>query len=108
YIECSSGEEPKTHNRIVDAEPDCIQSAVVSHRDVFVCCNGVDTKRLLGLSRTRVLEKAEALGGNAMIDERHVPFFRPLWSCAICKQDTKRGTFYRVSVTGFFFLAVHV
>jgi len=91
YIECSSGQELKTHNRIVDAQPDCIQSAVVTHHDVFVCSNGVDTKRLLVLSRNRVLERAEALGGNSMIDES--------WSCTICKQETKRGTCYRVSIS---------
>ncbi|KAF8521476.1 hypothetical protein JB92DRAFT_2890475 [Gautieria morchelliformis] len=90
-VECSSGTELKTHPRIIDANPECRDSDVIMHRDVFVCLDGVDTRRLLLLTRRRVFEKVELLGGNAIIDER--------WSCKICKHETRRGIVYRISIT---------
>lgn len=70
HVECSSGWELKTHSRIVDAHPECRKSDMIIHQDLFVCLNGVDTKRLLLLARRRVFQKVELLGGNAIIDER--------------------------------------
>lgn len=70
HVECSSGAELKTHPRIVDAHPECRNSDVITHQDLFVCLSGVDTKRLLLLARRRVFQKVELLGGNAIVDER--------------------------------------
>lgn len=90
HIQCSSGEELKTHGRLVDGKPECRKSDIITHQDVFSCLNGVDTARLLLLSRRRVFEKVVLLGGNALIDER--------WSCTICKHQTRRGVMYKVSI----------
>jgi len=89
-IECSSGLELKTHDRLVDGKPECRKNDVITHQDVFVCLNGVDTARLLLFSRKRVFERVELLGGNAIIDER--------WSCTICKHQTRHGIMYKVSI----------
>lgn len=70
-LDCSSGSVPKTHGTIVDAGPQCKESAVVVHHDSFLCQDAVNTTRLLNLSRKRVLEKVCTLGGNAVVDERY-------------------------------------
>lgn len=74
HIVCSSGSELKTHGRLVDGRPDCRKTDVITHQDVFVCLNGVDTLRLLVLARRRVFAKVELLGGNAIIDERYLAY----------------------------------
>jgi len=68
-LECSSGDVLKTHYRIVDAKPECRNAATVKSYHFFECKDGVDSQRLLGLARGKVMERVEQLGGNTIVNE---------------------------------------
>ncbi|KIJ40200.1 hypothetical protein M422DRAFT_174167 [Sphaerobolus stellatus SS14] len=90
-LTCSSGAEAKTHDLIVDSNPECRNTAVIVYRDVSECRDGVDVQRLLRLSRAKVMQRVEKLGGNTIVHEK--------WSCLITKHPSKQTTAYRVSIT---------
>lgn len=87
-LESSSGDEPRTH-------PVLCGEGVVSARKVplqeqrrFLCRGGVDVKRLLRTLRATLLEEAQMIGANVLVDEQ--------WTCYI--HAPKRDGLYKVDM----------
>jgi len=75
----------------MDSKPECRGEATVVCKDFFECRGAVDVQRLLRLSRGRVVEQVEKLGGTTIVHEK--------WSCSITKHPNKQATMYRVLIT---------
>lgn len=91
-LTCSSGDEPRTHAQLVDANPTCRHEPIIVH----VACevrDGVNTKALLAYTRGKVLSRALSLGGDTLLNER--------WTCRVCTAASARGPAgqYKVFIT---------
>lgn len=65
-INSSSG---SAHSRKINVKP--VKSGPrVAHTEQFLCKGGVDTGRLLDLSRKALYSRAKAMGGNVLLDEQ--------------------------------------
>ncbi|KAH7920182.1 hypothetical protein BV22DRAFT_1021700 [Leucogyrophana mollusca] len=85
HVDSASG-DPQTHPSLRGEDATCKRKVPMGHGDVFVCTGAVDVAKLLRGSRASLLEKAELLGGNVLVDES--------WSCTICgPKNRKDGTF---------------
>lgn len=104
HIQSSSGDEPLTH-------PDLTSQAVITNGphlstdELFICADGVDVPRLLKVTRSTLYDKAQTLGGNALINEEYAcprlhlqishPYSTFRWSCTICGPKHRRnGNFH--------------
>ncbi|KAI6159554.1 hypothetical protein EDD17DRAFT_894810 [Pisolithus thermaeus] len=72
-IKSSSG-PARTHAVLADSKPVKVGPRVI-HTEHFICKGGVDSGRLLDLSRKKLYMTAKAMGGNVLLDEQ--------WDCRI-------------------------
>lgn len=80
-LDFSSG-EPQTHPSCLSGESAMPRSRdSLVHTDIFTCKGAVDVPKLLRASRASLLEKAEYLGANVLVDERCV--FHVLAACPL-------------------------
>ncbi|KAI6116263.1 hypothetical protein EDD16DRAFT_1475094 [Pisolithus croceorrhizus] len=89
-LHCSSGDEPQTHPSLSGESATCRRRVPIVHSDLFTCKGGVDVPKLLRATRMSLLEKAEFLGGNVLVEES--------WELTIRMPKDPRHGPYRVRV----------
>ncbi|KAK0452693.1 hypothetical protein EV421DRAFT_923416 [Armillaria borealis] len=99
--ESSSGDAPQSHFGVEEGM-ECQKREPMEVTDTFICLGAVNVKLLLRASRGVLLETAEHIGGNVLIDERYVPRIHglfivahrnPRWTCTIREPKNRNGTF---------------
>jgi len=84
-LDFASG-EPITHPSLCGEDATCKRRVPLVHGDLFLCKGAVDVSKLLRGSRASLLEKAEFLGANVLVEES--------WVCNIrIPKNRKDGTF---------------
>lgn len=73
----SSGDAPQSHFGVEEGM-ECQKREPMEVTDTFICLGAVNVKLLLRASRGVLLETAEHIGGNVLVDERYVPRIRSL------------------------------
>lgn len=71
HIDSSSGEAPQSHPGVLEAAMSD-QRKALNHKATFICSGAVNVGHLLRLSRKQLVEIAEEIGANALVDERCV------------------------------------
>ncbi|EGO29646.1 hypothetical protein SERLADRAFT_378817, partial [Serpula lacrymans var. lacrymans S7.9] len=99
HIESTSG-DPQSHPSLAEEGATCKRKVPIVQSDLFICVGAVDVTKLLRGSRATLLEKAEFLGGNVLVDE--------YWTCTICGPKNRRNGTFRVHVRYLFFCPRHV
>ncbi|KAJ7740016.1 hypothetical protein DFH07DRAFT_71681 [Mycena maculata] len=94
HIQSSSGEDPQSHPGVVEATTSPTRERL-QHTDIFICGGAVNVGHLLRATRKTLLEEAELMGANALVDEQ--------WNCTICgPKHRPNGTFkVQISYTAF-------
>jgi hypothetical protein len=89
HLTSNSG-EPQTHSPLLE-DTKTKRKLPMSRFETFTCSGGVDTTKLIRAARMSLIENAEIIGANALVDEQ--------WTCTICRPKNRRnsGT-YRVHV----------
>ncbi|KAJ7072119.1 hypothetical protein C8F01DRAFT_1243197 [Mycena amicta] len=88
HIESSSG-EPQSHPGILEGASELREP--ITHRDVFICTDAVNVVQLLRATRNTLLEDAEFMGANALLDEH--------WDCTICGPKHRRNGSFKVEIS---------
>ncbi|GJE85512.1 hypothetical protein PsYK624_015910 [Phanerochaete sordida] len=86
-IECASG-EPSTHDVLQGEGVVSARKVPLQEQRRFLCRGGVDAKRLLRTMRATLLEEAQMIGANVLVDEQ--------WTCYI--HAPKRDGIYKVDM----------
>ncbi|KAI6000110.1 hypothetical protein EDC04DRAFT_2584208 [Pisolithus marmoratus] len=89
-LNCSSGDEPQTHPSLAGEGATGRRRVSVVHSDLFTCKGGVDVPKLLRATRMSLLEKAEFLGANVLVEES--------WEFTIRIPKDPRHRLYKVRV----------
>lgn len=76
-IDFTSG-EPKTHSSLQGEGATSSRKVPVEQNDLFSCMGAVDVPKLLRGSRASLLERAEFIGANVLVDERCVRLWKVL------------------------------
>ncbi|KAJ7108558.1 hypothetical protein C8R44DRAFT_636374 [Mycena epipterygia] len=85
HIESSSGEDPQSHPGVLEAVTSP-KREILRHTDVFICDGAVNVAQLLRATRNTLMEDAEVMGANVLVDEQ--------WNCTICgPKHRPNGTF---------------
>lgn len=97
-VKSSSG-PARTHAVLADTKPVKVGPRVI-HTEQFICKGGVDTGRLLDISRKKLYTTAKAMGGNVLLDEQ--------WDCSIRHPKLQKHEFkvtirYSATVARSFF-----
>ncbi|KIM70621.1 hypothetical protein SCLCIDRAFT_100849 [Scleroderma citrinum Foug A] len=82
--------DPQTHPCLFGEGTTPRNRVSLVHSDLFTCKGAVDVPKLLRASRASLLEKAEYLGGNILVEES--------WGCTIRMPKVARQGSYRVRV----------
>lgn len=85
----NSGDESKTHEVLAEEDLSHIVQLPTQY-DTFLCMDGVDTGVLLRASRASLLGAAEAIGGNALVNEK--------WNCHVSPRRSSKGL-YKIQIT---------
>ncbi|KAF8186966.1 hypothetical protein K438DRAFT_1907573 [Mycena galopus ATCC 62051] len=96
HIESSSGEDPQSHPDVLEAVTSTTARAPLRHIDTFICTGAVNVAQLLRFTRNSLMEVAQFIGANALVDEK--------WDCTILRPKPGRtnGTFkVQISYTAF-------
>ncbi|KAJ6487913.1 hypothetical protein C8R45DRAFT_994876 [Mycena sanguinolenta] len=92
-IESSSGEDPQSHPDVLEGVTGPARKPL-SHTDIFICDGAVNVVQLLRFTRSSLMELAELIGANALVDEK--------WDCTILRPKpgrTNRTFKVRISYT---------
>ncbi|KAL4079555.1 hypothetical protein J3A83DRAFT_4210618 [Scleroderma citrinum] len=81
--------EPQTHPSLCGEGATARRVSLV-HSDLFICKGAVDVLKLLRASRASLLEKAEYIGANVLLEES--------WGCTIRMPKVARQGSYRVRI----------
>ncbi|KAG6334928.1 hypothetical protein ID866_4170 [Astraeus odoratus] len=87
-IKSSSG-PARTHDTLTNTKPLKVGPRVV-HTEQFLCKGGVDTGRLLDLSRKGLFATAKEMGGNILLDEQ--------WDCSIRHPGLQKNHEFKVII----------
>ncbi|KAF7351240.1 hypothetical protein MSAN_01555500 [Mycena sanguinolenta] len=93
HIESSSGEDPQSHPDVLAGVTSTARKPL-SHTDIFICDGAVNAGQLLRFTRRSLMEVAELIGANALVDEK--------WDCTILRPKpgrTNRTFKVRISYT---------
>lgn len=71
HIESSSGEEPQSHLDVLEAVTSTAREPL-HHTDTFICDGAVNVVQLLRATRNSLMELAEFIGANALVEEKSV------------------------------------
>ncbi|KAJ7158238.1 hypothetical protein C8R43DRAFT_882506 [Mycena crocata] len=74
HIQSSSGEDPQSHPGLLEAITSPKREKL-QHNDTFICAGAVNVAQLLRATRNTLIEVAEFVGANALVEER--------WDCTI-------------------------
>jgi hypothetical protein len=109
-IDSTSG-EPQTHHSLQGHGAISIRKVPLVHTDLFSCRDAVDVPKLLRGSRASLLERAEFMGANVLVDERCVHLIvvhlsvsvadslcSTSWECSIRVPKDRRHGSYKVQV----------
>ncbi|TRM64084.1 hypothetical protein BD626DRAFT_401410 [Schizophyllum amplum] len=89
-VTSSSGEKPSSHASI-EENMTTTKRVPLQRKDEYICMGGVNATVLLRATRTQLMETAELLGANVLVDEH--------WEVIInCPKNTRTGS-YKVVVT---------
>ncbi|KAJ7211298.1 hypothetical protein GGX14DRAFT_363037 [Mycena pura] len=88
HIHSSSGAEPQSHPGALEGASELRQP--LQHRDVFICHDAVNAGQLLRATRNVLVEEAEFVGANALVDEQ--------WDCTICGPKHRRNGTFKVEI----------
>lgn len=83
HVESTSGDSPQSHPGLAEAASP--KKEPLELTEVFVCIGGVNLTTLLRATRGALMETAEALGANALVEEQcvfsrlHVALSQPLF-----------------------------
>jgi len=88
-LDFASG-QPVTHISLCGEDATCKRRVPLVHGDLFLCKGAVDVCKLLRGSRASLLEKAEFLGANVLVDES--------WVCNIRIPKNRRDGTFRVQI----------
>jgi len=91
-IDSTSG-EPQTHHSLQGHGAISIRKVPLVHTDLFSCRDAVDVPKLLRGSRASLLERAEFMGANVLVDES--------WECSIRVPKDRRHGSYKVQIRYF-------
>lgn len=92
-IESSSGEDPQSHPGVEEAVTSTAREPLW-RTDVFICDGAVNGAQLLRVVRNTLMELAELIGANALVDERCVTrpgFLRIKLHIPLCVGGTARS-----------------
>ncbi|KAF7306073.1 hypothetical protein HMN09_00762200 [Mycena chlorophos] len=89
HIQSSSGSEPQSHPAVLEGASE--EREPVEHRDVFICADAVNVGQLLRATRNALMEDAESMGANALVDEH--------WEVTICGPKHRRNGSFKVEVS---------
>ncbi|KAJ7269824.1 hypothetical protein C8J57DRAFT_1066117 [Mycena rebaudengoi] len=90
HIDSSSGEAPQSHPGVLEAAMSD-QRKALNHKATFICSGAVNVGHLLRLSRKQLVEIAEEIGANALVDER--------WDCTICGPKHRPNGTFKVDIS---------
>ncbi|KAG1753536.1 uncharacterized protein EDB91DRAFT_1214802 [Suillus paluster] len=88
-IDSTSG-EPQTHPLLQGEGATSKRKVPLVQSDLFSCRDAVDVKKLLRGSRASLLERAEFMGANVLVDES--------WECSIRVPRDKRQGYFKVQI----------
>ncbi|KAG7441146.1 uncharacterized protein BT62DRAFT_982901 [Guyanagaster necrorhizus] len=91
-IESSSGVAPQSHPGVEEGMG-CQKREPMEVTDTFICLGAVNVKLLLRASRGVLLETAEHIGGNVLVDER--------WTCTIREPKNRPNGTFKVQIHYF-------
>jgi len=89
FIDSTSG-EPQTHPLLRGEGVTSKRKVPLVQSDLFFCRDAVDVPKLLRGSRASLLERAENIGANVLVDES--------WECSIRVPRDRRHGSYKVQV----------
>lgn len=69
HIQSNSGDQPITHPSLTGEGAVSVRQVPLYTEERYVCKDGVDVVKLLRTTRAALMERAEAIGGNALINE---------------------------------------
>ncbi|KAK7684537.1 hypothetical protein QCA50_012484 [Cerrena zonata] len=90
HIESSSGDQPYTHPSLAGEGVTSARKVPLYTEERYNCKDGVDVAKLLRTTRASLLEKAEAIGANALVNEE--------WTTTVCGPRHRRDGSFRVYV----------
>ncbi|KAH9836371.1 uncharacterized protein C8Q71DRAFT_80209 [Rhodofomes roseus] len=76
HIHSDSGDEPWRDERFWGEGALSVKRVPLEREDTFECRDGVDAAKLVRLARASLLEEAQSIGANVLVDEQ--------WSCHVC------------------------
>ncbi|KAF7315474.1 hypothetical protein MIND_00062400 [Mycena indigotica] len=88
HIQSSSG-PAQSHPGVLEGASELRE--IVTHRDVYICNDGVNVGQLLRATRNALMEDAEFIGANALVDEQ--------WDCTICGPRHRRSGSFKVEIS---------
>ncbi|KAJ7892927.1 hypothetical protein B0H14DRAFT_2335101 [Mycena olivaceomarginata] len=90
HIESSSGEEPQSHLDVLEAVTSTAREPL-HHTDTFICDGAVNVVQLLRATRNSLMELAEFIGANALVEEK--------WNCTICGPKHRPNGTFKVQIS---------
>ncbi|KAJ6470655.1 hypothetical protein C8R47DRAFT_988604 [Mycena vitilis] len=90
HIESSSGEEPQSHPGVLEAATSTARESL-RQTDIFICDGAVNVAQLLRATRNTLLDEAEIIGANALVDEQ--------WNCTICGPKHRHNGTFKVQIS---------
>jgi hypothetical protein len=104
HIESSSGEEPQSHLDVLEAVTSTAREPL-HHTDTFICDGAVNVVQLLRATRNSLMELAEFIGANALVEEKSVSSAGSVaalilcrWNCTICGPKHRPNGTFKVQV----------
>jgi len=89
HIQSSSG-DPQSHPGVLEAVTST-ERAPLQSTDVFICESGVNVIQLLRVTRNTLMEEAESMGANVLVDEQ--------WNCDICGPKHRTNGTFKVTIS---------
>ncbi|KAJ6627881.1 hypothetical protein B0H10DRAFT_2160968 [Mycena sp. CBHHK59/15] len=90
HISSSSGEAPQSNPGVLEAATSPKREPL-QQSDTFMCDGAVNVAQLLRASRNSLMEIAELMGANALVDEQ--------WNCTICGPKHRPNGTFKVQIS---------
>ncbi|KAJ7512777.1 hypothetical protein B0H11DRAFT_1697838 [Mycena galericulata] len=90
HIRSTSGEDPQSHPGVQEAVTSPTREPM-RHTDTFICDGAVNVVQLLRATRNTLMEEAESIGANVLVDEK--------WDCTICGPKHRSNGTFKVDIT---------
>ncbi|KAJ6588972.1 hypothetical protein B0H19DRAFT_1102323 [Mycena capillaripes] len=90
HIQSSSGEGPQSHPGVLEAVTGT-EREPLQQTDIFICDGAVNVAQLLRATRNALLDEAQVMGANALVDEQ--------WNCTICGPKHRPNGTFKVQIS---------